>query len=113
MRRVVVTGLGIVSSIGNNTAEVVDSLRSGRSGIRFNQEYADLGLRSHVEGAVDVSLEEHIDRRVRRFMGDASAFNYIAMQEAVAVMPSLVSHSRRASFSSEARVQGGSWGSCD
>ncbi|MFC1681866.1 beta-ketoacyl-ACP synthase I [Pseudomonadota bacterium] len=84
MRRVVVTGLGIVSSIGNNKTEVLDSLRSGRSGIRFNQEYADLGLRSHVEGPVDISLEEHIDRRVRRFMGDASAFNYIAMKEAVA-----------------------------
>lgn len=84
MRRVVVTGLGIVSSIGNNKTEVVDSLRNGRSGIRFNQEYAELGLRSHVDGPVDVSLEDNIDRRVRRFMGDASAFNYIAMKEAVA-----------------------------
>ena len=84
MRRVVVTGLGIVSSIGNNKTEVVDSLRNGRSGVRFNQEYADLGLRSHVEGSIDITIEDHIDRRVRRFMGDASAFNYIAMKEAVA-----------------------------
>lgn len=84
MRRVVVTGMGVVSSIGNNKTEVVDSLRSGRSGIRFNQEYADLGLRSHVEGSIDIVLEDHIDRRVRRFMGDASAFNYVAMKEAVA-----------------------------
>jgi 3-oxoacyl-[acyl-carrier-protein] synthase-1 len=84
MRRVVVTGLGIVSSIGNNKTEVVDSLRNGRSGVSFNQEYADLGLRSHVEGSVDITIEDHIDRRVRRFMGDASAFNYIAMKEAVA-----------------------------
>jgi 3-oxoacyl-[acyl-carrier-protein] synthase-1 len=84
MRRVVVTGLGIVSSIGNNKAEVTDSLRSARSGVEFNQEYADMGLRSHVEGTIDVSLQEHIDRRVLRFMGAASAFNFIAMEEAVA-----------------------------
>ncbi len=84
MRRVVVTGLGIVSSIGNNKAEVTDSLRNARSGVQFNQEYADMGLRSHVEGTIDVSLQEHIDRRVLRFMGDASAFNFIAMEEAVA-----------------------------
>ncbi len=84
MRRVVVTGLGIVSSIGNNKAEVTDSLRNARSGVQFNQEYADMGLRSHVEGTIDVSLQEHIDRRVLRFMGAASAFNFIAMEEAVA-----------------------------
>ncbi len=84
MRRVVVTGLGVVSSIGNNRDDVVKSLRQGSSGLAFKEEYAELGLRSHVEGTVDISVEEHIDRKVRRFMGDAAAFNYIAMKEAVA-----------------------------
>ena len=84
MRRVVVTGLGVVSSIGNNRDEVVKSLRQGSSGLAFKEEYAELGMRSHVEGTVDISVEENIDRKVRRFMGDAAAFNYIAMKEAVA-----------------------------
>jgi 3-oxoacyl-[acyl-carrier-protein] synthase-1 len=84
MRRVVVTGLGVVSSIGNNRDEVVKSLRQGSSGLAFKEEYAELGMRSHVEGTVNISVEEHIDRKVRRFMGDAAAFNYIAMKEAVA-----------------------------
>ncbi len=84
MRRVVVTGLGVVSSIGNNSDEVVNSLRQGSSGLAFKEEYAELGMRSHVEGTVNISVEEHIDRKVRRFMGDAAAFNYIAMKEAVA-----------------------------
>lgn len=83
MRRVVVTGLGIVSSIGNNKDEVTQSLRGGHSGIEFKPEYEEMGLRSHVEGTVDVAVEEHIDRKVRRFMGDAAAFNYIAMAEAM------------------------------
>lgn len=84
MRRVVVTGLGIVSSIGNNKAEVTESLRDGRSGIAYQPEYAELGLRSQVEGTVDIPVADYIDRKVRRFMGDAAAFNYIAMQEAMA-----------------------------
>ncbi len=83
MKRVVVTGLGIVSSIGNNKQEVADSLREGRSGITFSQEYADLGFRSHVHGAVKLDTAELIDRKLRRFMGDAAAFNYIAMKEAI------------------------------
>lgn len=83
MKRVVVTGLGIVSSIGNNKQEVTDSLREGRSGISFSQEYADLGFRSHVHGALNINTEELIDRKLRRFMGDAAAFNYIAMKEAL------------------------------
>lgn len=83
MKRVVVTGLGIVSSIGNNKKEVLDSLKQGRSGITFSQEYADLGLRSHVHGAVSVDVDGQIDRRQRRFMGDAAAFNYLAMAEAI------------------------------
>lgn len=84
MRRVVVTGLGIVSSIGNNRQEVVDSLRAGRSGIVFAEDYAELGFRSHVKGSIDIDLEQHIDRRLLRFMGPGAAYNYIAMQQAIA-----------------------------
>ncbi len=83
MRRVVITGLGIVSSIGNNQQEVLDSLREGRSGIEFSQEYADLGFRSQVHGPVRLNTEELIDRKLRRFMGDAAAFNYLAMAQAI------------------------------
>lgn len=84
MRRVVVTGMGVVSSIGNDREEVVRSLREGSSGIEAKPEYAELGMRSHVEGTVKIATEELINRKVRRFMGDAAAFNYIAMREAVA-----------------------------
>ncbi len=83
MRRVVVTGLGIVSSIGNNQEEVTESLRAGRSGIDFSNEYAELGFRSHVHGSVSIDKEALIDRKILRFMGDAAAFNYIAMQQAI------------------------------
>ncbi|MGB5259602.1 MAG: beta-ketoacyl-ACP synthase I [Gammaproteobacteria bacterium] len=83
MRRVVVTGLGIVSSIGNNTKEVTDSLRNGRSGIEYIEEYRELGFRSHVAGTVNLDTDELIDRKLRRFMGNSAAYNYIAMQEAV------------------------------
>jgi 3-oxoacyl-[acyl-carrier-protein] synthase-1 len=83
VRRVVVTGIGIVSSIGNNKQEVLESLREGRSGIRFSEKYAELGFRSHVEGSIEINTEELIDRKLRRFMGDAAAFNYIAMKEAL------------------------------
>ncbi|NJN45949.1 MAG: beta-ketoacyl-ACP synthase I [Candidatus Competibacteraceae bacterium] len=84
MRRVVVTGIGIVSSIGNNKEEVLEALRTGRSGLEFAQDYAELGLRSQVRGAIHVDLAEQIDRKVLRFMGDAAAFNYLAMREAIA-----------------------------
>ncbi|HWS02419.1 MAG TPA: beta-ketoacyl-ACP synthase I [Gammaproteobacteria bacterium] len=84
MRRVVVTGIGIVSSIGNNQQEVLESLQSGRSGIRFNEEYQQMGFRSHVCGPIlGLDLDALIDRKLRRFMGDTTAFNYVAMQEAV------------------------------
>lgn len=83
MKRVVVTGMGIVSSIGNNKEAVTQSLRAGQSGIEFAQEYAELGFRSHIHGSIDINTEELIDRKIRRFMGDAAAFNYIAMQEAI------------------------------
>ncbi|MEN8217492.1 MAG: beta-ketoacyl-ACP synthase I [Pseudomonadota bacterium] len=84
MKRVVITGLGIVSSIGNNKQEVLESLRQGRSGIEFHQEYADLGFRTHVHGAIHLDLAALIEKKVKRFMGDAAAFNYLAMREAIA-----------------------------
>lgn len=84
MRRVVVTGLGIVSSLGNNAEEVTSSLRQGRSGIAYSEEYAELGLRSRVYGPIRIDPAEHIDRRVLRFMGDAAAFGHIAMAQAIA-----------------------------
>lgn len=84
MRRAVITGLGIVSSIGNNKAEVAESLRAGKSGITYSEQFAEKGLRSHVWGKVDIDLSEHIDRKQLRFMGDAASYAYIAMQQAVA-----------------------------
>jgi len=83
-RRVVVTGLGIVSSIGRGKEEVRASLRDGRSGIVFVPEYAELGFRSQVAGVIELPIEELIDRKLRRFMGDAAAFAYLSMQEAIA-----------------------------
>jgi 3-oxoacyl-[acyl-carrier-protein] synthase-1 len=83
MKRVVVTGLGIVSSIGNNRDEVVESLKLGRSGIGFADIYRELGFRSHIHGAVKIDLDAHIDRKIKRFMGDGAAFNYVAMQQAI------------------------------
>ena len=83
MRRAVITGLGVVSCLGNSKQEVADSLRAGRSGIRFNESFRDMGLRSQVSGHVDIDIKEHIDRKVLRFMGDAAAYAYIAMQQAV------------------------------
>ncbi len=85
MRRVVITGLGIVSSLGNNKAEVKDSLYAGRSGISFQPEYAERGLRSHVAGSIkNLNIEELIDRKLLRFMADGHAYAWIAMQEAIA-----------------------------
>jgi 3-oxoacyl-[acyl-carrier-protein] synthase-1 len=83
MRRVVVTGLGIVSSIGNSRQEVLDALRAGRSGIRFSEEYRDMGFRSHVYGPVDIDLDALIDRKIKRFMSDGAAYNYVALREAI------------------------------
>lgn len=83
-RRVVVTGLGIVSSIGNDQDEVLDSLRAGRSGIEFCEEYRELGFRSHVAGTIKIDLDALVDRKWRRFMGDGAAYNYVAMAQAIA-----------------------------
>jgi 3-oxoacyl-[acyl-carrier-protein] synthase I len=83
MRRVVVTGMGIVSSIGNNVQEVTTSLHDAKSGIVRAEKYAELGFRCQVHGAPNYDLET-VDRRVRRFMGDGAAWNYVAMQQAIA-----------------------------
>jgi 3-oxoacyl-[acyl-carrier-protein] synthase-1 len=83
MRRVVVTGMGIVSCIGNDQTAVLDSLRNGRSGIKFQEAYQEKGFRSHVAGSIDINLSELIDRKVLRFMGDAAAYAYISMQQAI------------------------------
>ncbi len=83
MRRAVITGIGIVSCLGTDKNTVIDSLRTGRSGIRFNPSYAEAGLRSQVSGSVNIDLNELIDRKVLRFMGDAAAFAYLSMQQAI------------------------------
>ncbi len=84
MRRVVITGIGIVSPIGNNVTEVEDSLRAGRSGISFSEIYAENGFRSQVHGVPKIDLAENIDKRQLRFMGPGAAFNFIAMAQAIA-----------------------------
>src|SRR6056297_3881129 len=84
MRRVVVTGLGIVSSIGNNAEEVLASLRAGRSGITANAQMKEHGFRSQIAGAIDLDVSQHIDKRTLRFMGPGAAYAHIAMQQAIA-----------------------------
>ena len=83
MKRIVVTGMGIVSCLGNDKATVTASLRNGTSGIRFKESYKEMGLRSHVAGQVQINVEDYIDRKPLRFMGDAAAYAYIAMQQAI------------------------------
>ncbi len=97
MKRVVVTGMGIVSCLGNEIATVLEALRAGRSGIKFQDSYAEKGFRSHVAGSIDIDLKERIDRKVLRFMGDAAAYAYISMDQAIAdagLDESLVSNER-------------------
>jgi 3-oxoacyl-[acyl-carrier-protein] synthase-1 len=84
MKRVVVTGMGIVSCLGNDKNAVLDALRAGRSGIKFQEAYKEKGFRSHVAGSVDINLSELIDRKILRFMGDAAAYAYLSMQQAIA-----------------------------
>lgn len=83
MRRAVITGMGIVSSIGNNLQNVLQSLKTGKSGISFSEQFKEAGLKSNVWGAVDLNLDDLIDRKVKRFMGDAAAYAYLSMQQAV------------------------------
>src|SRR5690606_18330348 len=97
MRRVVVTGLGIVSPIGNDQNEVLRSLKESRSGIVFAPEYAERGFKSQVHGSIKLDLDAVIDRKARRFMGDGAAYNYVAMQQAIAdsgLTEAEVSHER-------------------
>ena len=82
VRRVVVTGLGIVSCLGNDRDSVTTSLREGRSGIRYSEEYAEKGLRSRIAGRPEIDLDERIPRKPRRFMGDAASYAYVAMEDA-------------------------------
>ena len=84
MRRVVITGLGIVSCIGNNKEEVLTSLKGQTSGIRYIPEYEEAGFRSHIAGRPQINPDDHIDRKQRRFMGDSAAYSYIALKEAIA-----------------------------
>ncbi|MDP6174106.1 MAG: beta-ketoacyl-ACP synthase I [Rhodospirillales bacterium] len=83
MRKAVITGIGIVSSIGNDAGEVLESLKTGRSGISHCSEYAELGFRSQVHGKPDLDLDGAVDRKLRRFMGDGAAYNYLAMEQAI------------------------------
>lgn len=83
MKRVVVTGLGIVSSIGNNADEVLHSLRNLKSGIKFKEDYKTMGMRSQIAGSVQINQAELIDRKILRFMGDAAAYAYIALDQAI------------------------------
>ena len=82
-RRVVVSGLGIISSIGNDQATVINSLKTSKSGISVQEEYKELGLRSHIAGSIDLNLDELINKKVKRFMGDGAAYAYLAMQQAI------------------------------
>ncbi len=84
MRRVAITGIGIVSCIGNSTAEVSDSLKNSKSGITRADKYVELGFRSQIYGMPTLDIEASIDKRVRRFMGEGAAWNYVAMEQAIA-----------------------------
>ena len=83
MRRVVVTGIGVVSSIGNDKDQVLDSLKKGASGIDYREDFEEMGLKSRVAGSIKLDIKEHVDRKLKRFMSDGIAFNYLAMKEAV------------------------------
>ena len=83
MKRVVITGLGVVSCLGNNQDEVYKSLLSSKSGITFSEEYKEYNLKSNIHGKPNIKLEDHVDRKFIRFMGPGSAYNYVSMNEAV------------------------------
>jgi len=83
MKRVVITGVGVVSCLGNNQDEVYKSLLNSKSGITLSEEYKEYNLKSHVHGKPKIKLEDHVDRKFIRFMGPGSAYNFIAMNEAV------------------------------
>jgi 3-oxoacyl-[acyl-carrier-protein] synthase-1 len=83
MKRAVITGLGIASCIGTDTTSVLESLKTGTSGIRFREDYKEIGLRSHVAGTIDIDFKDHIERKQLRFMGDAAGYAFISMQQAI------------------------------
>lgn len=83
MKRVVVTGLGIISSIGNNAEEVLQSLKDGKSGVTIKEDYQNLNMRSHLAATIKLDTQEHIDRKLYRFMGEAAAYAYLSLQQAV------------------------------
>lgn len=84
MKRVVITGLGIASCIGLSKEDVLTSLKEGKSGIKFREDYKEMGLRSHIAGTIDIDFKEHIDRKQLRFMADAASYAYISMEQAIA-----------------------------
>ena len=98
MKRVVVTGMGIVSSLGNNKSEVLESLKKTKSGIEFSEQYAEMGLRSHVYGSIsEIDISDVIDRKMLRFMADAAIYNAVALDEAIkqsGLSPEIVSNER-------------------
>ena len=83
MRRVVITGLGVVSPIGNSSSEVLNSLKNGISGIEFSEEMSERGFRSQVSGNLKIDVSEKIDKRILRFMGPGAAYAHIAMGQAI------------------------------
>ncbi|MBT7387862.1 MAG: beta-ketoacyl-ACP synthase I, partial [Gammaproteobacteria bacterium] len=83
MKRAVITGMGIVSPLGNSVPETLAALQATRSGIQYQPLYEEIGLRSHIAGSIEIDQEALIDRKLRRFMGDAAAFSYIALKEAL------------------------------
>ena len=110
MRRAVITGIGIVSCIGNDKEEVLKSLKEGRSGISFQEEYKELGLRSQIAGSIDLDLDSLIDRKVKRFMGDAAAYAYVSMSQAIkdsGLTEAMISNPRTGIIASSGGVSAG------
>lgn len=110
MRRAVITGIGIVSCIGNDKEEVLKSLKEGRSGISFQEEYKELGFRSQVAGSIDIDLDSLIDRKIKRFMGGAAAYAYISMAQAIkdsGLTEAMISNPRTGIIASSGGVSAG------
>ena len=85
-KRVVITGIGAISPIGNNIEQIDESLKKGKSGISFQQEYKDIGMRSNIAGSIDVPLSELIDRKLMRFMGETAAYSFLSAEEALSLI---------------------------
>ena len=110
MRRAVITGIGIVSCIGNDKEEVLKSLKEGRSGISFQEEYKELGFRSQIAGSIDIDLDSLIDRKIKRFMGGAAAYAYISMAQAIkdsGLTEAMISNPRTGIIASSGGVSAG------